>query len=201
MKIIGLCGRSGSGKGYVCERLRAMGIPCIDADAVYRRMTAPSTVRGPLVNELVRAFGEKVAADDNSLDRKALGEIVFSDPEALKRLDRIAHAYILKEIRNILNGYEKDGFEIAAVDAPVLFESGFDSECDVTVCVSASEEKRVQRIMRRDGISEETARKRLASQRGDAELRSLCDAVIVNDGDDKALDGSLFALVSSLSDK
>ena len=201
MKVIGLCGRSGSGKGYVCERLEALGVPCIDTDAVYRRLTAPAKRRRALVSELARAFGEKVVAPDNSLDRRALAGIVFADESALASLDRIAHKYILAEVRRILARYEKGGAQLACVDAPVLFESGFDAKCDVTVCVTASEETRLRRIMRRDGIDEQAARRRLASQKSDDELRSLCDVVIVNDGDDEALDESISALVSSLTDK
>ena len=201
MKVIGLCGRSGSGKGYVCERLEALGVPCVDTDAVYRRLTSPAKKRRALVSELCRAFGKQVVAPDNSLDRSALGEIVFADAAALASLDRIAHKYILAEVRRILARYEKNGVAIACVDAPLLFESGFDAECDLTVCVTASEETRLRRIMRRDGIDEQAARRRLASQKSDDELRSLCDAVIVNDGDDAALDKSIAALISSLSDE
>ena len=201
MKVIGLCGRSGSGKGYVCELLECRGVRCIDTDAVYRRLTAPSKRRRALVSELARAFGENVVAPDNSLDRRALGEIVFSDDAALEMLDRIAHRHILREVRSLLARFAKEGVAIACVDAPVLFESGFDKECDVTVCVTASEETRVRRIMRRDGIGEEAARRRLASQKSDDELRLLCTTVIVNDGDDEALVRSIEQLISDLSDK
>ena len=201
MKVIGLCGRSGSGKGYVCELLECRGVRCIDTDAVYRRLTAPSKRRRALVSELARAFGENVVAPDNSLDRRALGEIVFSDDAALEMLDRIAHRHILREVRSLLARFAKEGVAIACVDAPVLFESGFDKECDVTVCVTASEEKRVRRIMKRDGIGEEAARRRLASQKSDDELRLLCTTVIVNDGDDEALVRSIEELISDLSDK
>ena len=201
MKVIGLCGRSGSGKGYVCERLEALGVRCIDTDAVYRRLTAPAKKRSALVSELSNAFGESIVAADNSLDRRALGEIVFSDDAALETLDRIAHKYILREVRCLLDRFAKEGVSIACVDAPVLFESGFDKECELTVCVTASEETRVRRIMRRDGIGEEAARRRLASQKSDDELRSLCTTVLINDGDDETLEHGIEALISSLSDE
>ena len=200
MKIIGLCGRSGSGKGYVCELIARRGYPCIDTDAVYRRLTAPAAKPRALVRELARVFGDIVVAPDNSLDRHALGAIVFSDRAALESLDRTAHKHILKETRRILAKCEKDCAPLAVVDAPVLFESGFDKECDFTLCVTASEATRLRRIMRRDGIDEQAARRRLASQKSDGELRALCDVVIVNDGDDEALDKSIAALISSLTD-
>lgn len=200
MKIIGLCGRSGSGKGYVCERLSKFGVFCIDTDRVYRRLCAASKERSPLVTELAGAFGEGVVAADNSVDRPALGAMVFSDDVALRTLDRITHKYILREVRNILAKCRENGVSVACVDAPLLFESGFDSECDVTVCVTASEENRVERIMRRDGIGEEKARARLASQKSDDEFRALCDIVIVNDGDDEELDKSITELITSLAE-
>ena len=188
MKVIGLCGRSGSGKGYVCERFAARGVPCIDTDALYRRLTSASPSPRPLVRELVVAFGEGIAAPDNSLDRRALGAIVFSDPAALALLNSISHKHILRSVRRRLASLAKRGKALAVVDAPVLFESGFDSECDLTVCVTASEATRLRRIMRRDGIDEAAARRRLSAQKDDAEFRALCDEVIDNDGEDEALD-------------
>lgn len=190
MKVIGLCGRSGSGKGYVCGRFESRGVPCIDTDAVYRELTAAGEKRSRLTDELAGTFGEHIVRPDNMLDRRVLASIVLGEgnEDALASLNRIAHKHILARVREILADYRARGVSLAVVDAPVLFESGFDSECDMTVCVTAPEEKRIRRIMRRDGIDEESARRRLASQKDDAGLISLCDAVIVNDGDDSELD-------------
>lgn len=201
MKIIGLCGRSGSGKGYVCEMLAGRGIPSIDTDAVYRELTCPGVFPTALTIELEMEFGESVVAHDNSLDRRALAAIVFSDGEKLASLNAITHKHILGETRDRLSILAAQGYAAAIVDAPVLFESGFDSECDVTVCVTASEEKRIARIMRRDRIPETAARKRLASQKSDDDLRQLCDFVIINDGDDEALGRDLDRLIESLDIK
>ena len=198
MKIIGLCGRSGSGKGYVCDLLSKRGIPSVDTDAVYRELTGAGPEPTALTAALAEEFGDSVIADNNSLDRRALAPIVFSDPAKLASLNALTHRHILDETRRRLNAFEAEHRRAAVVDAPVLFESGFDSECDLTVCVTASEEKRVDRIMRRDLVSEEEARRRLASQKSDDDLRALCDIVITNDGDDEALENDIDRLIRSL---
>ena len=197
LKVIGLCGRSGSGKGYVCERFEKRGVVCVDTDAVYRRLTSAAPSPRPLVRELSRAFGDGIVAPDNSLDRRALGDIVFSDPAALALLDRIAHKHILRSVRRRLASLERRGQALAVVDAPVLFESGFDAECDLTVCVTASEATRVRRIMRRDGVDENAALRRLAAQKDDAELLTLCDETIENDGDDEALERRIDEVIAA----
>lgn len=182
MKIIGLCGRSGSGKSYVCTLFERRGVPCIDTDALYRKMTAPAEKPSPCVSELAEAFGTHVVKEDNSLDREALRGIVFNDSRKLALLDRIAHKYILDETRALLSDFERNGAAVAVVDAPVLFESGFDSECDLTAAVVAPEDLRIERIIQRDGISRDLALSRLANQKKDEELIALCDLFIRNGG-------------------
>lgn len=200
MRIIGLCGRSGSGKGYVCERFWRLGIPCIDTDAVYRELTAPGAEMSELTRELAGTFGSAVVRPDNSLDRSVLADIVFggADKSALESLNAISHKHILARTDELLAQYERQGMSLAVVDAPVLFESGYDAKCDITVCVTAPEEKRIRRIMRRDGIDEDSARRRLAAQKDDSELAVLCDEIIVNDGDDAALDAQLDRIIRSV---
>ena len=197
MKIIGLCGRSGSGKGYVCERFASRGVTCIDTDALYRRLTSAARSPRPLVRELAGAFGGCVVAPDNSLDRRALADIVFSDAAALALLNSISHKHILRSVRRRLASLAKRGDALAVVDAPVLFESGFDAECDLTVCVTAPEATRVRRIMRRDGIDEAAARRRLAAQKDDGELIALCGEVIENDGEDEKLERQIDGVIAA----
>lgn len=180
--LIGLCGRSGSGKGYVAAKFAAYGIPSVDTDAVYRSMTAPSETYSPCMQELVSAFGEEIANRDRSLNRRALAAIVFADDgaDALKQLNKITHAHILRETVHIADALAKGGARAVIVDAPVLFESGFDAHCDCTLCVIAPEDISVARIVKRDGITDEEARRRLASQISAEELVRRCDYVIEN---------------------
>ncbi len=181
--LIGLCGRSGTGKGYVCKLLAELGIPSVDTDAVYRAMTAPCETLSPCMEELVAAFGEEIRLPDNSLNRPALSAIVFGEggSESLQTLNRITHAHILRETKRLAEEYAAEGAECVIIDAPVLFESGFDAMCRFTVCVCASEETSVARIIKRDGITEEAARRRLASQIPTEELMRRCDYHIENE--------------------
>ncbi len=201
--LIGLCGRSGSGKGYVSAKIAAYGIPSVDTDAVYRAMTAPAEQYSPCMRELVKAFGEGIANPDHSLNRRALAEIVFADgaSDALAKLNRITHVHILRETVRIADELASDGARAVIVDAPVLFESGFDSHCDCTLCVIAPEDVSVSRIVKRDGISEEEARKRLAAQISAEELIRRCDYVIENGYHCETLDAQVAAVVRAIFDR
>ena len=174
---IGICGRSGSGKSYVCSVFESFGGYHIDKDAVYHKLLEPSgRTPSPCASEIARAFGEDLLSD-GKLDRKALGAVVFSDPGKLKKLNRIAHRYILDETRRLI---EATDAPFVLIDAPVLFESGFDKFCDFTVCVVANEATCVWRIVKRDGITKAEARRRLASQIPSSKLRKMCDRAVNN---------------------
>ena len=197
--LVGLCGRSGSGKGYVAERFALLGIPSIDTDAVYRELTAPSDELSPCMAELVERFGGSVANEDNSLNRQAMRALVFGDDrEALDDLNRITHKHILAETVKRAKKLSKNGYDIVLIDAPVLYESGFDKKCAKVVAVTASEATVIRRIMRRDGIGEEAARARLKTQISAAELSEKADFVIHNDGDDDAMDKEIAACTDAL---
>ena len=180
---IGLCGRSGAGKGYVCRLFAEIGIPSVDTDAVYREMTGPCDVLSPCMQELIAAFGEEICNTDHSLNRPVLSSIVFGEggAESLAELNRITHKHILRETENRVADFARQGFRFVIIDAPVLFESGFDSMCRFTVCVTASQETSVTRIMQRDGITEEAALRRLAAQKSNEELIGRCDFHIENE--------------------
>ncbi|MBQ8414000.1 MAG: dephospho-CoA kinase [Clostridia bacterium] len=183
MKIIGLCGGSGSGKGMVCQLFLELGIPSVDTDAVYREITSAP---GRCLDALADEFGKDIIGEDGALDRKLLASLVFSGDGAEKRLARlnlISHKFILDETRDRLRSFEKNGANFAIVDAPVLFESGFDSECDGVICVVADREIRIGRIMGRDNITREGAERRIAAQLSDEELISRSDYVIRNNSD------------------
>lgn len=183
IKIIGLCGRSGSGKGYVSRIFSDMGIPCIDTDKVYRDIV--SDKNSACLSELVSEFGVGILSENGILDRKKLSSVVFADgaKEKLLKLNEITHKYILEETLSLAEKAREDNCDAVVIDAPVLFESGFDRLCDVKVCVLACDEVCVKRICERDGRSEEDAKKRLASQKANEELLSLCDFSIINDKD------------------
>lgn len=185
MQVVGLCGRSGSGKGYVCRVFEKMGVPSIDTDAVYKSLLvgqegAPS----PCLSAIVRAFGNGVLDADGNLNRRALAKIVFAPGSGarLEQLNSITHKYIKEHTQREIALLQEAGASAVLIDAPVLFESGFDALCDLTFYVRAPLPLLVQRICARDGITEEEARRRLDVQMSDSALAARCDGVILNDG-------------------
>ena len=185
MTVLGLTGPTGSGKGMLAEAFRKQGIPVLDTDAVYHELTSKPS---PCVSRLQEAFGEGILFPDGSLNRHALGAVVFSRgaEDKLRLLDEITHKFVLDEVRRRISRLDADTPAVL-VDAPLLFESGFDAECDIILCVIAKKDVRIERIVRRDGITEEMASARIASQKSDAFLIENSDFVIRNDGDLYAL--------------
>ena len=185
MKLIGLCGGSGSGKGTVASLFAEEGFLHIDTDEVYHNLTSKKT---PCLDELCRAFGEGILGVDGALDRAALSKIVFAGGSGEKRakLNSIAHRHVLDAVREIIK--DADGkYPAVLVDAPLLFESGFDTECDLVVAVVADRERRIQRIVSRDNITLEMAGRRIDAQIADSELIARADFVIRNDSDVESL--------------
>lgn len=180
MLVIGLTGPSGAGKSEVANLFATFGVPVIDADRVYHDLLAPPS---ECLNELVFYFGPSILSVGGTLDRKALGEIVFNDPHALEQLNAITHCYVMKEIRRRMDRFRRENLRAAILDAPQLFEAGAERECNVIVSVLADKNLRVERIMARDGISAEAAEKRIAVQKSDAFFRTHSDYIIENNGD------------------
>jgi dephospho-CoA kinase len=180
MLVIGLTGPSGAGKGVVSHQFAAYGIPVIDADKVYHKLLIPPSA---CLCELVQAFGPQILASDGTLNRKALGEIVFSDQEKLSKLNEITHRYVMASVREQINAYRLQNMRAVVLDAPQLFEAGADKDCDVIVSVLADPSIRVERIVQRDGITEDAARHRIASQKSDDFFRAHAHYVIENNGD------------------
>lgn len=197
MKIIGICGSSGSGKGYVCKILESHGVKWIDTDGVYRDLTQPNA---PCTSELASYFGNEILNSDGTLNRSALAQLVFQSENAVqsrKALNEISHRHIKVETERLIKAYEKDGYKAVSVDAPVLFESGFDKLCDITICITAPQEQKIERIIARDKITRDQAVARLNSQLSDDELRRLCDYEIKNtNGYD--LESQIVAILDSL---
>ena len=134
-----------------------------------------------MIKELKAAF--PTAVSDETVDRKTLGAIVFSDPEALLRLNAITHRYVREAVTQRLRACAMQGFTLAAVDAAELIEGGLKDRCLATVAVIADEERRIARITARDGISREAAQRRIRAQKPDAYYRSNCDYTLENNAD------------------
>ena len=188
MKVVGLCGGSGSGKSALSGILAMHGIPVINADEVYAELVSGDSA---CLRELVAAFGKKILSPKGSLDREAMSSIVFSGDGAAKRralLNSITHRYVLEEMRSRLSAFSASGVSIVAVDVPLLFESGFDKECDLTVAVIADRKLRIDRICARDHLEREAAERRIDSQLSTDELMARADYIVRNEGDIDALE-------------
>ena len=188
MKVIGLCGGSGSGKGVVSSFFAHRGIPAIDTDAVYRELVSGDT---PCTRALSDEFGKEIISIDGSVNRALLAKIVFTGENCdykLKKLNSITHKFILDETRKRLSSFKAKGYLAAIVDAPVLFESGFDKECDLVISVVADSSIRVNRIIARDNINVEAAMARITKQLSNDELIVRSNFVIENNSDLQSLE-------------
>lgn len=185
MKIIGLCGGSGSGKGEVARMLREEGCLHLDADAIYHGFISGDS---DCLRELADEFGKEIIAPKGALDRKKLAAIVFADgaEEKRQRLNTISHRYVLDEIRRRIADAENE-YTVAVVDAPLLFESGFNAECDAIISVIAPRDARIARIVERDGLTSEQAARRIDAQLDEEFLRSHSNFTIENNNDLDAL--------------
>ena len=177
MKIIGITGGTGCGKTTALNELERRGALLIDCDAVYHRMLETDR---PMLDEIEKYFPGAVI--DGKLDRKALGAVVFTDEEALRDLNIITHRHINLEIRRILREHAMNGGTLAAIDAIELFSSGLAKRCTATVGVIADRDVRIDRIMRRDGISREYAMMRVNAQRPNEYFIQKCSLVLENNG-------------------
>ncbi|MDR4022949.1 MAG: dephospho-CoA kinase [Eubacteriales bacterium] len=194
MKIIGLTGGTGSGKGFVSERLKARKAYVIDADAVAHEIIEKGR---PAYKEIVDYFGSEILDEDGNIFRRKLGNIVFSDKDKLAFLNSCTHKYINMEIMRIIEEVkpQTNVYSAIIIDAPLLAEAGLVDICDDIWVVYADSEVRVKRIMERDSISEEQARNRIASQRSWEEYKKLGAVIIDNSSDDENVERQLDALL------
>lgn len=179
MKRIGLTGGIASGKSTVARMLVAKGVPVVDADLLAREAVAPG---GPALEAIGRLW-PAVIREDGSLDRKALGAVVFADPSAREALNSIVHPVIRRLSHEKLEAIEATGAPLAVYEAALLFENGIDTEMDGTLLVAAPTEVQIRRLLERDGISEDEARSRLAAQLPLEEKIRRATWVLDNDGD------------------
>ncbi len=159
--IVGLTGGIASGKSEAAKYLEGLGAHCVDADEISRALTADD---GPLLPSIREEFGDGVFFPDGSLDRPALANLVFSDPEKRRRLDALTHPSIQKAMLDEVDEAEQAGEKLVFLNVPLLFETGMDALCDETWALYLDREMQISRVTMRDGISREQAEARIDSQ-------------------------------------
>jgi dephospho-CoA kinase len=178
-RVIGLTGGIASGKSTVARLLRELGAPVVDADELARRVVLPGE---PAYLDIVQEFGPSVVATDGTLDRKRLADVVFSDADKRKRLQAITHPRIAQLGQAETAAYAARGAPIVVYEAALLVENGLHKVLGGTIVVSATPEQQLARAVARDGMTEEAARARIASQLPLGDKLAVATHVIDNSG-------------------
>ncbi|MDU0204245.1 MULTISPECIES: dephospho-CoA kinase [Paenibacillus] len=177
---IGLTGGIACGKSTVSAMLVSRGALLVDADQIARDVVQPGS---PVLEQVAAHFGQAVIQEDGSLHRKKLGEIVFGNTDARKQLEHILHPPIRRMIREQMEAYEKQfPDKLVVVDIPLLFESNLSFMFEEVLVVYVPPHIQVERLMRRDNLTESAANKRINAQMSIEEKRKLADIVIDNSG-------------------
>ncbi len=175
--LVGLTGGIGAGKSVVAARLAELGAVVIDSDRLAREAVAPGTEG---LAEVVAAFGSDVLGPDGALDRPALGRIVFADPVARERLEKIVHPRVRARVAELVAAAGPG--KVVVNDVPLLVESRLADTYDLVIVVLASEATRVARLVRGRGMTEAEARSRIAAQATDEQRRAVATIVLDNEG-------------------
>jgi dephospho-CoA kinase len=178
--LVGLTGSIATGKSTVSRMFAHLGARVLDADLLAREVVVPGQ---PAYLRIVEEFGQAVVQEDGTLDRKALGAIVFAEPAKRKRLEEITHPAIAARQQRILSVLEEEAFEgIVIWDVALLFETGGVAKMDRVVVVYADPETELARLIARDGMTETAARARMESQMPVAEKAKRAHYIIDNSG-------------------
>ena len=172
MKIIGITGGIGSGKTTITKYIESLGYPIYIADDEAKKLLDLEEV----INEIRKTFGEEVI-ENNLVDKKKLATFVFGNKDKLKQLNEIIHP---KERQHFINWVKQINSEIVFKEAAILFESGAYKDCDYTILVTAPEDVRVERVIKRDNTTKEDIIKRIRSQWSDEDKAKLSNYVINN---------------------
>jgi dephospho-CoA kinase len=193
-----LTGGIATGKTHVLDRLRATGIPCLDADDLSHGVTAAGTE----ATAAIRArFGDGVLAPDGAVDRKVLGRVVFADPAARRALEAIVHPAIHRAIEAGLRGFERLGrAPFAVVAIPLLYETGREADFDAVIATTCAEAQQIERLLGR-GLTRDEAEQRVRAQLPAAEKAARADFVIDTGGRFEETDRQVAEVVRKLGTK
>lgn len=177
--IIGLTGSIGTGKSTIANKMKQLKIPVIDADLIAREVVEPGE---QAYVDIVAQFGDDILQTDKTLDRKKLGEIVFSNDEKRKQLNAIIHPAIRQKMLDQRDAYVAEGVPCVVLDIPLLYESKLTHFVEKIIVVATDRTIQLERILNRDDSTEEEAKRRIDSQIDIEEKVKWADAVIDNNG-------------------
>lgn len=195
MITVGITGRSGCGKSTVTACFAARGVPVADADQISRQVLQPGS---PVLAQLTARFGGDILSGEGVLDRRLLADRAFATPEGKADLDAITHPAIVRRIEAARQAAQAAGSPLFVIDGAVLVGSVIDGIWDRLIVVTAPYEVSVARIVARDGIRPEMARRRLDAQLPEAALAARADIVLANDGTQEQLRRQAGALAARL---
>lgn len=196
MLILGITGSIATGKSTVSTFLQSTrSWPLIDTDILAKETMIFGSATYKKVN---KHFGDEIMKKDGSIDRDALGKLIFSNTDAREKLNKIVHPEVLK--KTILRIFKAwiIGESVIIVDVPLLFESGFDYLCGKIICVACQENTQIQRLQNRNGYTKEDAKKRIRSQMPLDQKNQLADIVVWNDGSKKDLEAKITTLIKDI---
>lgn len=180
MKVIGLTGGIACGKSTVSAMLEKLGAAIVDADRIAREVTKKGT---PVWQRIRETFGDQYLLPDGKIDRKKLGELVFADAEALKKLNAITHPAIQRQVLLEIDRLKSaGGLKAIVVDAALLIEAGWCHMVDEIWLVVADRETQIERLMKRNGLTRQQALNRIDSQMDQNTKRRYADRIIDNSG-------------------
>ena len=182
--VIGLTGGIGTGKSEAARYMVSLGAELIDADVVGHEAYMPNAEAW---RQVLEAFGDGILGPENEIDRRALGAIVFSDPQQLARLNGIMHPLMAGMVQERIDGFRERGADVVVVEAALLFEAGWDSLVQEVWVTDSLVDVVVQRLAQRNGMSQEEARRRVTSQMSRDERLERADFVIDNSEDVEAM--------------
>lgn len=177
--ILGLTGSIATGKSTVAKLFLSAGIPVVDADLGARAVVFPGA---PGLADIIEHFGEAYLLPDGTLDRKRLGELIFSDREKRAELDALLKERIQHWIQAEKERYINEGHDLIVLDIPLLYEGGYQDSCDAVMVVYVPEELQLQRLMSRNHLDSDEATRRMQSQLSIEKKKELADFVIDNSG-------------------
>lgn len=172
---IGITGGIGSGKSTVCELFKILGIPVFEADLASKKLI---NTNSEIKNGLIQLFGSKIYNTDKTINRKMLANLIFNDNLLLEQVNELIHPVVRTEY---LNWLKQQNTAYIIHEAAILFESGFYKMMDYTILVTAPEEIRIERVIKRDNALPEIVRRRMEKQWPDEEKLKLASIELVND--------------------